>query len=123
MSTFAYYADGRLIPGQFARLQMGQPRSGQALLLNERAVGTDQNKRYVMVVGEGDKLVWREVSLGATVDGLRIVTQGLKAGERVVVNGLQRVRPGVQVAPKLVPMDAKPDVTAATERKAAQANS
>ncbi|MBQ1766656.1 MAG: efflux transporter periplasmic adaptor subunit, partial [Aquincola sp.] len=76
-----------------------------------------------MVVGEGDKLVWREVSLGATVDGLRVVTQGLKAGERVVVNGLQRVRPGVQVAPKLVPMDAKPDVTAATERKAAQANS
>lgn len=114
---------GQLTPGQFARLQMGQPTSGQALLLNERAVGTDQNKRYVMVVGEGDKLVWREVSLGATVDGLRIVTQGLKAGERVVVNGLQRVRPGVQVAPKLVPMDAKPDVTAATERKAAQANS
>ena len=57
------------------------------------------------------------------MDGLRVVTQGLKAGERVVVNGLQRVRPGVQVAPKLVPMDAKPDVTAATERKAAQAHS
>lgn len=112
---------GQLTPGQFARLRMGQARTGQALLLNERAVGTDQSKRYVMVVGEGDKVAWREVSLGASVDGLRIVTQGLKAGERVVVNGLQRVRPGVQVAPKLVPMDAKPDVTAATERKAAQA--
>ncbi|MEF7614398.1 efflux RND transporter periplasmic adaptor subunit [Aquincola sp. MAHUQ-54] len=103
---------GQLTPGQFARLRMGQARTSEALLLNERAVGTDQSKRFVMVVGEGDKLVWREVTLGATVDGLRIVTSGLQAGERVVVNGLQRVRPGVQVAPKLVPMNAKPEVTA-----------
>ena len=105
--------DGGLIPGQFARLRMGQAKNGNALLINERAVGTDQNKRYVIVVGEGDKAVWREVRLGASVNGLRVVTDGLKPGERIVVNGLQRMRPGLLVAPKEVPMDAKPDVTAA----------
>jgi multidrug efflux system membrane fusion protein len=104
--------DGSLIPGQFARLRMGQAKNGNALLINERAVGTDQNKRYVIVVGEGDKAVWREVRLGASVNGLRVVTDGLKPGERIVVNGLQRIRPGALVAPKEVAMDAKPDVTA-----------
>lgn len=104
--------DGSLIPGQFARLRMGQAKNGNALLINERAVGTDQNKRYVIVVGEGDKAVWREVRLGASVNGLRVVTDGLKPGERIVVNGLQRIRPGAVVAPKEVAMDAKPDVTA-----------
>ena len=104
--------DGALIPGQFARLRMGQPKAASALLINERAVGTDQNKRFVMVVGADNKAVWREVRLGASVNGLRIVTDGLKPGERVVVNGLQRVRPGAAVAPKEVAMDAKPEVTA-----------
>jgi multidrug efflux system membrane fusion protein len=104
--------DGGLIPGQFARLRMGQAKTDPALLINERAVGTDQNKRYVIVVGEGDKATWREVRLGTSVNGLRVVTEGLKPGERIVVNGLQRVRPGAVVAPKEVPMDAKPEVTA-----------
>ncbi|MET0381790.1 MAG: efflux RND transporter periplasmic adaptor subunit [Burkholderiaceae bacterium] len=98
-------ADGALIPGQFARLRMGQAKSDPALLINERAVGTDQNKKFVMVVGGDDKVAYREVTLGANVDGLRIVTSGLKANERVVVNGLQRVRPGALVAPQAVPMN------------------
>ena len=97
-------ADGTLIPGQFARLRMGQVRTGSALLISERAVGTDQNKKFVMVVGADDKANYREVTLGADVDGLRIVTSGLKANERVVVNGLQRVRPGALVAPQVVTM-------------------
>lgn len=107
--------DGTLMPGQFARLQMGAARAGTALLVNERAVGTDQDKRFVMVVGADDKTVWRQVKLGASVNGLRIVSEGLNAGERVVVGGVQRVRPGMQVAPKLVPMDAKPEVQAQRE--------
>ena len=105
-------ADGRLIPGQFAKLRMGQPQAGSALLVNERAVGTDQNKRFVMVVGEDNKANWREVKLGSSVNGLRVVTEGLKPGERIVVNGLQRVRPGALLAPKDVAMDAKPELTA-----------
>ena len=103
-------ADGTLMPGQFARIRMGQAHRSSAVLINERAVGTDQNKKFVMVVGEGDKAEYREVHLGVHVDGLRVVTSGLKAGERIVVNGLQRVRPGVQVAPQEVPMAAKAEL-------------
>lgn len=104
--------DGALIPGQFARLRMGQAKATPVLLVNERAVGTDQNKRFVIVVGADNKTVWREVKLGTSVNGLRRVTEGLQPGERIVVNGLHRVRPGTEVVPKEVAMDAKPEVTA-----------
>src|SRR3989344_4882991 len=110
--------DGSLIPGQFARIRMGQARNTQALLINERAVGTDQNKKFVIVVGEGNKAEYREVTLGAPIDGLRVVTSGLKAGENIVVNGLQRVRPGAVVAPQPVPMTAKAEI--AGDRKEAK---
>jgi multidrug efflux system membrane fusion protein len=99
-------AEGALMPGQFVRLLMGQPKPERTLLISERAVGTDQNKKYVMVVGDKDKAEYREVTLGVSVDGLRIVTGGLKAGERIVVNGLQRVRPGATIKPEMVAMDA-----------------
>lgn len=98
-------ADGRLMPGQFARLSMGQPKPEQTLLVSERAVGTDQNKKFVMVVDDKDKAEYREVTLGVSVEGLRVVLGGLKAGERIVVNGLQRVRPGAQIKPEMVAMD------------------
>jgi len=102
--------DGSLMPGQFAKLRMGQVKTSGALLVNERAIGTDQNKKYVMVVGPDNKTTYREVTLGAEANGLRIITSGLKADERIVVNGLQRVRPGSLVAPQSVPMDTKPEV-------------
>jgi membrane fusion protein, multidrug efflux system len=92
--------DGSLIPGQFVKLRMGRAKSEQALLVSERAIGTDQSKRFVIVVGPDDKAVWREVTLGGTANGQRIVTSGLDAGERIVVNGLQRVRPGTLIAPQ-----------------------
>lgn len=100
-------ADGTLMPGQFARIRMGQPQSTRSLLVSERALGTDQDKKYVLVVGEDNKTAYREVKLGAPVDGLRSVTSGLQAGERIVVNGLQRVRPGDLVQPQTVPMNAR----------------
>ncbi|MGE7469855.1 efflux RND transporter periplasmic adaptor subunit [Bosea sp. NPDC003192] len=96
--------DGALMPGQFVRLRMGQARSEPALVINERAVGTDQNKKFVFVVGKDHKAQWREVTLGTAAEGLRIVTSGLEAGEQIVVNGLQRIRPGASVAPEQVPM-------------------
>ena len=108
-------ADGNLMPGQFAHLRMGQVKPDSALLINERAVGTDQSKKFVMVVGADDKAQYREVTLGANVDGLRIVTSGLKPGERVVVNGLQRVRPGALIAPQLVAMRSADDAPAAAK--------
>jgi multidrug efflux system membrane fusion protein len=107
--------DGSLMPGQFARLRMGQAQSASALLVNERAVGTDQSKKFVMVVGADNKANYREVTLGANVNGLRIVTSGLKPSERIVVNGLQRIRPGALVEPQPVAMDVKPELHAKRE--------
>ncbi|MEJ8809865.1 efflux RND transporter periplasmic adaptor subunit [Variovorax ureilyticus] len=110
--------DGALIPGQFARIRMGQAHSDKALLVNERAVGTDQNKKFVMVVGADNKAEYREVALGAPFNGLRIVTKGLEPGERVIVNGLQHIRPGAVVAPQTVTMDAKAELAPQTQRVA-----
>lgn len=97
--------DGALIPGQFARVRMGQAHPSRAVLVSERAVGTDQDKKFVLVVDEDNKAAWREVTLGAHFNGMRIVQSGLKAGERIVVNGLQRVRPGATVQPQPVAME------------------
>jgi multidrug efflux system membrane fusion protein len=104
--------DGRLIPGQFARLRMGQPKAEPALMVNERAIGTDQSKKFVLVVTADNKAEYREVTLGANVDNLRVVTTGLKSGERIVVNGLQRIRPGAVVVPQVVRMDARSELQA-----------
>lgn len=104
--------DGQLMPGQFARIRMGRATKGTALLVNERAVGTDQNKKFVMVVGADNKAAYREVTLGASVNGLRVVKDGLAANERIVVNGLQRIRPGALVAPQPVEMSAKAELQA-----------
>jgi multidrug efflux system membrane fusion protein len=91
------------MPGQFARLRMGSPKPEDVLLISERAVGTDQDKRFVMVVGSDNKARYREVTLGdTTVDGQLVVKDGLKAGERIVVNGLQKVQPGSLIAPQPV---------------------
>lgn len=100
-------ADGSLMPGQFARLRMGQPKAESVVLVSERAVGTDQDKKYVLVVGDDNKAAYRNVVLGATVDGMRVVNAGLKPGERIIVGGLQRVRPGMPVAPQQAAMPGK----------------
>ena len=114
-------ADGRLMPGQFARLEMGQPKAEPALTVIERAVGTDQSKRYVMVVNAESKAEYREITLGpVAANGLRVVSSGLKPGEQIVVNGLQRVRPGSLLAPKTVRMDDRPELQAQNEGVVAQ---
>jgi membrane fusion protein, multidrug efflux system len=109
--------DGRLIPGQFARVRMGQPKQQTLVLVDERAIGTDQDKKFVMVVGDDDRAAYRAVTLGGNVDGLRIVTTGLKAGDRVVVNGLQRVRPGALLKTQVAAMGVRDDATAASDGK------
>jgi membrane fusion protein, multidrug efflux system len=97
-------SDGRLIPGQFVRVRMGQPKPEPALMISERAIGTDQDKKFVLVVESDNKLAYRQVTLGASAEGLRIVESGLNPGERIVVNGLQRVRAGALVDPQMVAM-------------------
>ncbi|WP_020180490.1 efflux RND transporter periplasmic adaptor subunit [Methylopila sp. M107] len=97
--------DGRLFPGQFARLKMGEAKDADAVLVSERAVGVDQDKSFVLVVGDDDRAAYREIRLGASADGLKIVLEGLSGGERVVVEGLQKLRPGALVAPQPVAMN------------------
>jgi multidrug efflux system membrane fusion protein len=91
---------GKLIPGQFVRVRLGQPTASDQLMISEKAVGTDQDKKFVFVVDANNTIGYRQVELGSAVEGLRIVQKGLNAGDRIVVNGLQRVRPGAVVAPQ-----------------------
>lgn len=94
-------SDNLLTPGMYARVRIGGNGKRPALLIDDKAVGTDQNKKFVMVVGADNKASYRPVTLGPVVNGLRVVRGGLEEGERVIVNGLQRVRPNDQVAPVL----------------------
>lgn len=92
--------DGRLIPGQFVRVRLGQPKPQEHLLVSEQAIGSDQDKKFVLIVDDANTVAYRQVALGAAIDGQRIVESGLAAGDRVVVNGLQRIRPGALVDPQ-----------------------
>lgn len=92
-------ADGLLTPGLFVRLRLGGARQARSLLIEDRAVGTDLSRKFVFVVGPNNEVAYRPVALGPIVDGLRVVRSGLTAGEPVVVNGLQRIRPGMAVVP------------------------
>jgi RND family efflux transporter MFP subunit len=98
--------DREFTPGLFARIRLMGNSQHDAVLVNDSAIGTDQTVRYVLVVGKENKVEYRPVQLGPVVDGLRVVQSGLSAGETIVVNGLQRVRPGAQVAPQRVAMGA-----------------
>lgn len=95
----------RFTPGLFARVRLIGNEGYPAVVIDDRAVGTDQSMKFVYVVGENNVVDYRAVKLGRLYDGLRIVEEGLTPGERIVVNGLQRVRPGVTVAPQVVSMD------------------
>jgi multidrug efflux system membrane fusion protein len=103
--------DGRLTPGLYARVKLSSgAQTHDAVLVSDRAIGTDQSKRFVLVVGDDKKAQYREVKVGRLTDGLRIIEDGLKPHELIVVNGLQRVRPGAPVAPQIVPMEAQTTV-------------
>jgi RND family efflux transporter MFP subunit len=97
--------DGLFTPGLFARVKLLGSGQYNAILINDRAVATDQNQKFVLVLGEDKTLSYRPVKIGRTVQGLRVVLDGLKPGEIIVVNGIQRVRPGMSVSPQTVPMD------------------
>ncbi len=96
--------DEALSPGYFARVRVPIGFPHHALLVSDRALDTDQGQKIVYVVNDKNEVVSRPVRLGALHDGLREITDGLKPGERVIVNGLQQVRPGITVEPKLVDM-------------------
>jgi RND family efflux transporter MFP subunit len=93
-------------PGLFAHLKLVGSGTYSAILVQDRAVGTDQDKKFVLVLKPDTTVEYRTVELGRTIEGLRVIDSGLKAGERVVVNGLQRVRPGMKVKATEEPMAA-----------------
>jgi RND family efflux transporter MFP subunit len=96
--------DRLFTPGLFARVKLGEGATYDAILIEDRAVGTDQTRRFVYVVKADNSLEFREVDLGGMHEGLRVVKSGLTPGERIVVNGLMRVRPGVTISPQQVAM-------------------
>jgi RND family efflux transporter MFP subunit len=97
-------AEGRLRHGLFARVRLTSGAPTPALLISDRAVATDQDRRFVWVVGSDDKVQYRPVTLGQLDGALRVVRAGLRPDDRVLVRGLQRVRPGAEVAAALIPM-------------------
>lgn len=89
-----------LVPGLFARVRLPLGESHKRLLVSDRAIGRDQGSPFVYVVSSDDEVVYRRIKTGALHEGLRVILEGLSAGERVVVNGLQRIIPGVKVDPQ-----------------------
>jgi RND family efflux transporter MFP subunit len=92
--------DGRIVPGLFARIRVPLSARRPMILVDERAIGTDQAQKYVLTLSKTNTVVYQSVQLGPLVDGKRVVRTGLQPGEKIVVNGLQRVRPGMPVTPE-----------------------
>jgi len=92
--------DSRIVPGLFARIRIPMSERHSALLIDERAIGTDQANKFVLTLTPTNTVQYQAVELGPLVDGKRIVRSGLEAGEKIVVNDLARVRPGMPVTPQ-----------------------
>lgn len=111
--------DLALVPGLFARIRLPGSSRYEALLLPDEAIGSDQTQRFVLVVNDQHTVEYRKVELGPMIDGLRVMRDGLKPEEWVIVNGVQRVRPGARVDPQqqVVPQDqARPQADAAVAK-------
>jgi RND family efflux transporter MFP subunit len=106
--------DRRFTPGLFARLKLVGSSAYTAPVVLDRAIGTDQDKKFVLVLKPDSTVDYRPVELGRLVDGFRVIASGLKPGEEVVINGLQRVRPGMKVTPSNAPMSVDPSIETAS---------
>ncbi|NBA97436.1 multidrug efflux RND transporter periplasmic adaptor subunit MexE [Pseudomonas sp. R5(2019)] len=114
---------GDFTPGLYARLKLVGSGTYQAVLINDEAVGTDLGKKFVLVMDADNKATYRAVELGPKLEGLRIVRNGLHKDDRIVVKGLQRVRPGSAVDPQDTPMASEATLAAlARQRQALDAS-
>ena len=104
-------ADGRFTPGLFARIRMVSDTSRVVALAPDRAIATDLGKRFVVVVGANNKAEYRPVEIGPLAGNLRIIRSGLKPGDRVIVGGLQKVKPGDTVNPVTIKTDLTSDLS------------
>ena len=107
-------ANGHLMPGLYARIRLAGTPAYDGILIDEKAVGTDLNNKFVLVVGEGNTVEYRPITLGESLGDLRIVKSGLEPGDDIIVSGLQRVMPGMQITPNVTAM-ATTDAIAAIE--------
>lgn len=105
-------------PGMFVRIRLPVGSPHQAILVSEQAMGSDQGHKFVYVVNDKQEVEYRRVQVGALHSGLRVIESGLAIGEHVILSGLQRVRPGVTVTPKLVEMTAQESSPPAAGRPA-----
>jgi RND family efflux transporter MFP subunit len=92
--------DGRIVPGLFARIRVPLSARHKALLVSEKAIGTDQAQKYVLALTPTNTVAYQSVVLGPSINGMRVIRSGLSGGEQIVVNGIQRVRPGMPVKPE-----------------------
>lgn len=99
--------DQSLLPGMFVNVRLGNSVKQSSLLVSERAIGTDQDRKFVYVVGEGNKVAYREITPGTSINGQRVVLSGLKPGEKVITEGIMKVRPDMVVTPQFVSAEAK----------------
>ena len=93
--------DSALLPGMFVTVKMGRSGVASNIMVPERAIGTDQDRKFVYVVDGAGKVIYREVKLGEAVNGSRVILSGLKAGETVIIEGTIRIRPDMVVAPQI----------------------
>jgi len=107
-----------LIPGLFVSLRMPVDKRDNALLVTERAIGSDQGGRFLLAVNSENMVEKRPIRMGQLVDGLRVIEEGLQPDDSVVVNGLQRARPGAKVDPEQTDMKS---LTASALKAAAEA--
>lgn len=108
-------ANGTLVPGLYARVKVGGGTPHPALLIDDSAVGTDQDKKFTLVLDSHNRVQYRPITLGNLYEGQRVVLAGLKPGEHIVVNGLQRVRPGDAVKPHAIAMPGQTQTAAAAQ--------
>ncbi len=108
--------DGALLPGMFARAQIGSSSTENKITITEKAIQTDQSRKFVYIVGEGDVATYREVKPADSVNGERIILSGLEPGDRVIVDNLMKIRPGAPVKPM-----SPEEIAAMQQQQAAQA--
>ena len=106
--------DGSLLPGMFVSIRLGTPSNDAKIMVTEKAIGTDQNRKFVYIVSKENKVAYREVKLGDTIDGKRVVMEGLQDGDQVITEGIMKMRPDMVVNPQV----AVEQTAAATEAPA-----
>lgn len=92
--------DHNFLPGMFVTVEIGSPSEQNQILLSDKAISTNQDRKYVYVVDAGNTVGYREVTLGESLEGHRIIKSGLHVGDQVITEGLLQVRPGMEVVPQ-----------------------